>query len=382
MGRYKAKKERINQKFDSKLLKKSYYDPSVPSSYSGLNKFVTYLKRNGRKYNTDNIKDWLENQETYQLFRNPTKKFPRRKVITSYRNDQWDMDLVDMSSYAKANHVKYLLTIIDIFSRYAYVVPLRSKSQDEVLAAIKSIITPTNSPTRIRTDQGGEFRGNKLKKFFKEKNITHFMTQNSDIKSNYVERFNRTLKKKLFKYMFYNQTHKYIDILNDIVKSYNSTVHNSIQMAPKDVKGENEIKLWAKQYLKADQTKSKQKRNKPFFRFNINEFVRLNYKTHPFTRDFDQRWTTELFKIVQRSPAQGLPSYKLEDYDGEPIIGSFYEPELQKVNTEKDDLFKVRKILRSKGKGKHRQHFVNWLGWPDKFNSWVKSTDIKKYSSR
>ena len=170
-------------------------------------------------------------------------------------------------------------------------VPLRSKSQDEVLAAIKSIITPTNSQTRIRTDQGGEFHGNKLKQFFKEKNITHFMTQNSDIKSNYVERFNRTLKKKLFKYMymFYNQTHKYTDILDDIVKSYNSTVHNSIQMAPKDVKGENEIILWAQKYLKADQTKKK--RNKPFFRFNINEFVWINYKTHPFTRDFDQRWT-------------------------------------------------------------------------------------------
>ena len=87
----------------------------MPSSYSGLNKFVTYLKRNGSKYNTDNVKAWLENQETYQLFRNPTKKVPRRKVISSYRNDQWDMDLVDMSSYAKANHVKYLLTIIDIF---------------------------------------------------------------------------------------------------------------------------------------------------------------------------------------------------------------------------------------------------------------------------
>ena len=173
-------------------LSKIYYDPKEPASFSGVNKLSKTLKSLGKQVSLRDLKKWLNVQETHQMYWRPRRKFPRRKVLTSFKNDQWDIDLFDMIPYSKQNGgVKYLLTIIDIFSRYAYVKMLKTKTDSEVVNALKSVMLPSNMPERLRSDKGMEFHGPKLREFF------HFATQNSEIKSNYVQRLNKTLKNKI-----------------------------------------------------------------------------------------------------------------------------------------------------------------------------------------
>ena len=173
--------------------------------------------------------------------------------------------------------------------------------------------------------------------------------------------------------MYHNQTHRYLDVINDIVNSYNNTTHGSINMKPKDVNKQNELNLWARQYLKQGK---KKKLRKPFYQYNIGDYVRISRFVNIFTRDYDQKWTLEIFRIINRNAKQGFPIYDIEDYDGEPIIGSFYEPELQKVEVDKDQIFKIDKVLQTKTKNKIKMHLVSWLSWPKKYNSWIKDADL------
>ena len=343
------------------LVKEFYDSPDHPASFSGINKIYRNLqenKENKKTYKVKDIKRLLEKQETYQIYKKPLKRFPRNKVITSYINDQWDMDLIDMVPFSDANSgYKYLLTALDLFSRKAYIRPLKSRKQEDIYRAIVDLFK-TQHPSKLRTDK--EFQGTKLKKLFADKGITHFVTQNSQIKANYVERFNGTIRNKIFKYLYHNNTHRYLDVLNDLVKSYNSTYHRTIGMKPEDVTVDNQHTLWAKQYLKAGTKKIKKG---PFFKYNIGDYVRLNYHSNVFTRDFDQKWTGEIFKIVKRYPRQGLPIYKIVDYDGDPIIGTFMEQEMQKVDMKKDNIFKVDKILKSKiKKGESGIWYLGYFG--------------------
>ncbi|XP_013382755.1 uncharacterized protein LOC106153394 [Lingula anatina] len=111
------------------------------------------------------------------------------------------------------------------------------------------------------------------------------------------------------------------------------------------------------------------------FKFNTGDTVRLSKYRTPFAKGYEQGWTQELFTITQRLN-RSPPVYKVEDYEGEEIEGVFYEPEMIRV-VKKDDVYTVEKILKSRGKGKSREHFVKWRGYPEKFNSWIKASDVK-----
>ena len=353
-----------------------YKDPKKASSFSGLNKIYITLQKSKQHKNVryKDIKPVISKEETYQLYKPAKKKIERNKVITSYRGDQLELDLIDMTKYSKHNdNIKYILSGIDVFSRFGYAIPLLSKSQNEVLQGIKKI-TDRERFDRVRSDKGGEFSSKKLDSYFKSKKINHFFSNNDDIKCAVVERFNKTLKSKIVKYMYQNQTYKYIDILDDILKSYNSTIHRSTQMRPKDVNKATGLTLWAKEYMKKGKTR---KKKTPFFKYEIGNYVRLSRSTNIFSREYDQKWTGELFKIVKRYPRQGLPFYEVDDYDGEKIEGSFYESELQRVDIDDNPIFKIEKIIQTKGRGSKKQHLVRWLGWPPKYDSYISESDIK-----
>jgi hypothetical protein len=101
---------------------------------------------------------------------------------------------------------------------------------------------------------------------------------------------------------------------------------------------------------------------------------------NPFTREYDQKWSGEIFVIAERRLRGGIPVYNLKDYLDEDITGTFYQPELQKLDTREDDAFKVERIIKTKGRGKNKQYFVKWLYWPSKFNSWIQANAIENYS--
>lgn len=201
----------------------------------------------------------------------------------------------------------------------------------------------------------------------KKHDIVHFSTA-SDLKASVVERFNRTLKGRMWRYFTANNTLRYIDVLQDLVKSYNHSYHSSIKMKPVQVTAENTLQVFENLYGDV-QNKSKNK-------FKKGDQVRISKLRGVFDKKYKQSFTDEVFTVTECIPREP-PVYKLADYDGEPIQGSFYDAELQKVTVRKDKVYQVDTILKQRTVKGKKQAFVRWKNWPDKFNSWVNESDLK-----
>ena len=165
-----------------------------------------------------------------ELHKPITRKFKKRKVYSSFRDNVWGVDLADMQSLSKYNiGNKYLLCGVDLFSQYAWVVPLKDKKGVSIVNAFQKIISEGRKPNKIWVDQGSELYNN-----LKINNIEMYSTYNEG-KYIVAERYTRTLKNKIFKHMAAIQQNVYINVLDDIVNKYNNTVHKTIKMKPIDV---------------------------------------------------------------------------------------------------------------------------------------------------
>ena len=163
------------------------------------------------------------------------KKFKKRKVYSSFKDNIWGVDLADVQSLSKYNKgVKYLLCANDLFRKYAWVIPLKDKKETSIVNAFKKIISKGKKPNKIWVDQGSEFYNQSFKDFLKINNIEIYSTYNEG-KSVVAERFIRTLKNKTFKHMTAISKDVYFDVLNDIVNKYNNTIHRTIKIKPIDV---------------------------------------------------------------------------------------------------------------------------------------------------
>ena len=161
----------------------------------------------------------------------------KREVHSAFKDNVWGADLEDMQLISKYNKgVRFLLCVIDIFSKYAWVVPLKDKKDVSIVAAFQSILKQSNKkPNKIWVDKGFESYNTSFKKWLQDNNIVIYSTHNEG-KSVVAERFIRTLKSKIYKHMTSISKKVYIDKLNDIVNEYNNTYHRTIKMKPVDVK--------------------------------------------------------------------------------------------------------------------------------------------------
>ena len=155
-------------------------------------------------------------------------------MYASFKDNIWGVDLADMQSLSRYNKgFKYLLCAIDLFSKYAWVIPIEDKKGTSIVTAFKKIISK-RKPNKIWVDQGSEFYNNTFKDFLKINNIEMYSTFNEG-KSVVAERFSRTLKNEIYKHMTAISKKVYIDVLNDIVIKYNNTVHRTTKIKPIDV---------------------------------------------------------------------------------------------------------------------------------------------------
>ena len=165
-------------------------------------------------------------QPANELHRQIIQKFKRQNVYSSFKDNIWDGDLADMQSLSKYNKgIKYLLCAINLFSKYAWVVPLKDKRGISIVNAFQKIISKGRKPNKIWVDQGGEFYNNLFKRFLKINHTEMYSTYN-ERKSVVAERFIRTLKNKIFKHMTAISKNVYFDVLDNIVSKYNN---NSLQ---------------------------------------------------------------------------------------------------------------------------------------------------------
>jgi transposase InsO family protein len=340
-------------------LKDLYYDPNSSASFGGVEKLFSIAK--SHNYSKKDVQDWLATQDTYSLHRPVRWHFSRNRTLVSKIDDVWQMDLVDMQAFKKDNNgYGYLLTCIDIFSKYAWAIPIRRKTSDEMGTAFNKIIE-NRKPIKVQSDRGSEFLNKSFQDLLSRNGIGFYTTFN-ETKASVVERFNRTLKTRMWRYFTHVGRHRYIDIIDKLVNGYNTSFHRSIGMAPVDVTAANSAQVFKKLYPAQDA-------KKPNLR--VGDSVRISKAKSVFDKGYLPNWTSEIFKIVEVLERRTPPVYILEDVAGEKLKGTFYEQELQKVDKKDDDLWRIEKVIKKRVVRGKTQYLVKWEGYEDKHNSWV-----------
>lgn len=300
-----------------------------------------------------------------EIHRQARRNFPRRHVITNDINDLWQADLIDLQSISKKNsNYRYILAVIDTFSKFAWVYPLKQKSQGEISEAFKQLFKTNQIPKNLQTDLGTEFYNNQMKILLNKHKINHYSTF-SVKKASIVERFIRTLKSMLYKQFSLKGNYRWVDsTLEDIVKLYNSTKHRTIGMAPNQVNHENKHKI-----LKVYKILRSQNGLKKVNTLKPGDFVRISKYKGTFEKGYTPNWSTEIFRITDVQNTHPI-TYLLEDSRHRPILGSFYPQELQK--TKHPNVYLVEKVIRKKG----NKLFVKWLGLSPEENSWIDKGEV------
>ena len=220
-----------------------------------------------------------------------------------------------MQSLGKYNkRIKYLLYAIDMFSKYAWVVPFKDKRGVTIVNEFLKIIWKGRKPNKIWVDQGGEFYNNPFKIFLKNNNIKMYSTNNEG-KSAVAERFIRTLN-KLFKHMTAVSKSFYFDVLDNIVKKYNNTVHRIIKMKAIDVTSNS----------RAEYSEDSNEKDP---KFKVGDHVRISKYKNIFAKGYTANWSEEVF-VVSKIKNTVPWTYVITDLNGGPIAASSYEKELQK----------------------------------------------------
>ena len=210
-----------------------------------------------------------------------------------------------------------ILTVIDVFSKLAWCVPLKNKSAASLVAAFTQLLS-NGAPNTLQTDKGTEFLNRSLQKLLKEHGVHHFATHNEETKASIVERFNRTLKTRMWRYFTKTQSVRYVDVLQAFMRSYNDTYHRSIGMAPSEVTSTNQETVWQRLYGHESVGTPK---------FRVGNRVRISKAKRHFEKGYMANWTEELFTIVDAHRSDP-PVYRLADCHGDKLDGTFYEPEL------------------------------------------------------
>lgn len=363
-----------------KILENYYFKVSNPAAFSGPQKLFRVLsKKYPGQFSLQYVKKWLNNQDAYSLQRQVRHRFKTPKVLVTAIDEQFEADLASVANLAKENDgIHYLLFVIDVFSKYLWIKPLKNKTAKSVLDAMKEIFQE-RKPKKMRTDKGSEFVNQWFKKFMKDNNV-YFFTTNNVPKASIVERSQRSIKGILYRMMRQRRNYRYIDDLNKLVDNYNATPHRSLNyLAPNDVNKENEADVWVHMYLKKTKTKRKSKtktKYKPPLKFKKGQLVRVSFQKRPFVKSYMDQFSTEVFKVVSLQLNQGIPMYKLEDLKGEAIKGFFYNSELSAVDKDESSLFFIEKILKKRKRQGKLQYFVKWEGYPKSFNSWVDKESV------
>lgn len=354
---------------DEKIIQ-DYTTPGHPIAYSGVSNIYNYYNR---QVPLTRIRNLLSGNEGYTLHKEFHQQ-QRNITYKHYKRYQFQMDLVEVQNLSPKNDgVRYLLNCIDIFTRYAFVRPLKDKSAPTVLNAFKSILQEAvTKPYMIVMDKGTEF-SNKIFKDFCDQNNIKLVNPQASVHAAFIERFNRTLQLLMYKYMTDNETERYIDVLPQLVSTYNNRIHRIIKTTPQKAELNDFGEHLNLELIQQEQIK-KIKPRKP--KFAIGSYVRIAKQKGKFSRGYNEQTMQEIFKIKSVSTKKPIPLYYLTDYDGkENIVGGFYEFELTPVETK---VFRIEKILKKRVLKGQRQIFVKWKGFGPQHNSWIEETNVVK----
>ena len=390
MGRKKIKQSSID-----KRIEKIYNTPNQPGSYAGLSSVYHSVNRDKEnKYiPKSRVLKWLKSNRSYSMYEVPRRKFKRRKVVVSGLGVQWQADLVDMRlskddkfDVVRQNQLKpedqgkskipgatFFLSIIDVFSKFAYVRPLLTKEGINVTQAFEDIKKAgAKLPIKLQTDKGTEFRNSHFRSWCEKNGISHFHSEDDTMKGQIVERLNYEIEKKIHKYFAANLTVRWVDVVQELTESYNKTYNRNIGMAPSEVTYDNQHEVFQQLHPPEPLTIPKAQ-----MRYKIGDYVRLAAKKGVFDRGYKSQWSPEVFTVadVQQTGNGQIVIYRVNDLNKEPIIGTFYYHELRAATKPG---YIIDYVISTKGD----KSLVKWLDRPDSSNSYVENKHLKKFANK
>ena len=242
-----------------------------------------------------------------EIYSKPPKKYyPTNKTDVYHIDDTWSLDILDLKDYGPENNknYRYILVVIDNFSKYGWTIPLKNKNAQTKKDSFENIsISSKRKPNLIETDHGKEFYNNIFQDFLNKNNITLY-SRNSSFGSVFAERFNRTIRDLLKKIVFEHGDANWIDILPTITKQYNNRVHSSTKLTPiQAIMKKNEGFVY-KNLL------DKRKKIKP--KYKIGNLVRTADLKKTFSKGDTTNWSYKLYKITELI-IDTVPSYRLDN---------------------------------------------------------------------
>lgn len=357
------------------VLQKLYYDVGSEAGFSSVEKLYNLARKQIKTITKDEIKQWLRGQITYTLHYPARRHFNRNPVVASSVGELCQADLVDMQTFSSANDgYNYLLTFIDVFSKKAFAIPIKSKHASEIIKAFKKIFDHIR-PFMIQTDRGTEFTNARLTAFLDRMGVKLYFAYNQDTKASVVERFNRTLKAKMFKYFTARGSRRYIDVIDQLLQSYNNSYHQSIRMRPNEVPQADPRHVFENLYGFESERQMLDTPTSENTVFQIGQSVRLKYHIEPMDKGFYPNYEDRVYtirKIIKRFPRH---MYQLADEQGNILPRKAYAEDLQLVSP--DTAYRIEKILGKRTRRGKREVLVKWLNHPPSFNSWIPETNIQ-----
>lgn len=303
--------------------------------------------------------------ETYieEVHKPRKKQHDRRSVISYYPKQIFSMDLVDLTKYSKFNdEYKWMLNCIDVYSRYAMSVPLKSKNAKDVVKGMNDIFLKMGTPKLLWTDEGKEFYNRLASSLLKKLKIKLYSTK-SELKAVIVERFNRTILSLLFKEMSKQKTREWTSLFKPLVEEYNTSSHSGIEnLRPIDVfTGEERYEIDAP----FNREKSK---------FKVGDMVRIPYQRGKFDKSYYPNWTWDVFKVVKVQDTEPY-TYELMDGENNKLNRKYYSFEMLKTK-QPFGVYLIDKVLKTRKKNGVKEALVQWVGYDDP--TWILESDIEE----
>jgi len=355
------------------LLHKIYYDPNNPGGYSSVQKLYDQARLQSSIVTLNEVRDWLSGELAYTLHKPARINFERNPILVCAVDEQWQADLVDMQEFSKSNDgFKYILTVIDLFTKYAWAIPLKDKSAPSVVKAFETVFID-RVPTKLQTDQGKEFDNKTLGALLKKNHIQYFTSKNPKTKCAVVERFNRTLKTRMFRYFTAKGTRRYIDVLEQLIASYNESFHRTIKMRPNDATRDNENIVFRNTYGFKDRHEFLVNKWKGSS-LKQDDTVRTRYQLGPFDKSYFPLWTDNTYKVSHITNQPRKPYHRIKDEQEKQLPRRYYPEEIQKV---KPNLHRVERILKKRKRNGNLEYYVKWTNHPKELNSWVQASHVQ-----
>ena len=311
-------------------LKAIYYNVNHPAGFASIRKLYDAVKPSHPNLSIDFVRDWLSSQKPYSLLKPARNNFKRNRVLVSFLNEEFQADLLDVSNLSGSNkNTKFLLTVIDVLSKYAYAIPLKRKTAYAVSCAFDKIFNE-RVPAMVHTDDGNEFKGN-VKALFDKYDVLHVISNDAKIKCSIVERFNKTLRLKIARYLRHTGKRTYIDVLDGLLDAYNHTVHSSTKMRPVDVTIETQQQAFDNLYEGKSYREMLLEAYHKRAKLNVGDFVRLRIVKKTFGRGYQDNWSEQLYRVSHVYRTGAKPMFKIKTASHEELTRKYYQDDLQKV---------------------------------------------------